>query len=329
MRLTLAALILSLATPALADTEAVIRLHILPAEAGFAARTQLLSEAAQADCTPAALRPAYQDAFDAWMGVSHLRLGPVEEAGRYQAIAFWPDARGLTEKTLRRLIADSDPVVNTPGAYSEVSVAARGLFALDLMLYDDDFADYTRDSYSCALVQAIAADLAGMAAAINDAWKDSFTNTLLTAGESGNTTYLAPREVTQALFTQLTTALEFNADQRLGQPMGTFDRPRPKRAEARRSDRPLRDVKLALAALRQMAALLADPPPADTLKAFDHALDVAARLDDPVFAGVDTPQGRLKVEVLQQAVRAARTAAIEEIGPSLGVSAGFNSADGD
>lgn len=329
MRLTLVALILSLASPALADTEAVIRDHILPGQAAFSAGTRALAEAAQADCTAAALQPAYNTAFDAWMGVSHLRLGPVEEAGRYQAIAFWPDARGLTEKTLRRLIAEEDPVVNTPHGYAEVSVAARGLFALDYMLYDEDFASYEADSYSCALVQAITADLADLAGKIEAEWLSGFAETLRSAGQPGNTTYLSAREVTQALFTQLTTALEFDADQRLGQPMGTFERPRPKRAEARRSGRSLRNVTLSLEALRQMASLLAEPPPAETLAAFDMALKNAERLDDPAFAGVETPQGRLKVEALQQNIRAIRTAAIEEVGTSLGVSAGFNSADGD
>ena len=131
------------------------------------------------------------------------------------------------------------------------------------------------------------------------------------------------------LFTQLTTALEFDADQRLGLPMGTFDRPRPNRAEARRSHRPLRNVVLSLTALRQLAALLPDAAPEKTLAAFDTAIAEAARLDDPDFAGVDTPQGRFKLESLQNRIRDARAAAIAEIGPALGVSAGFNSADGD
>ena len=41
------------------------------------------------------------------------------------------------------------------------------------------------------------------------------------------------------------------------------------------------------------------------------------------------PQGWLKLEILQQAVRATRDAAIAEIGPALGVELGFNSQDGD
>ena len=177
----LAALLLFLAAPALADTEAVIAEHILPGHAAFAARTQALADAAQADCSPAALDAPYQHAFDSWLGISHLRLGPAEEAGRYQAIAFWPDPRGLTEKTLRRLIADRDPVA-TDGHYADVSVAARGLFALDHMLHDAGFAGYAKDGYECRLVQAITADLAALAATLDSQWRVRFAETLRTAG---------------------------------------------------------------------------------------------------------------------------------------------------
>lgn len=329
MKAVLAAALTLLATNAIADTDAVIRDHILPAEAAFAAETAALAESAQADCAATALRGTYQAAFDAWLAVSHLRLGPVEEAGRAQAIAFWPDSRGLTEKTLRRLIADEDPVVADRAAFREVSIAARGFFALDRMVYDSEFNGYAAGSYSCALVQAITADLAAMAAETDAGWRDGFAETLRTAGRAGNATYLSDREATQALFTALTSALEFDADQRLGQPMGTFEKPRPNRAEAWRSGRPLRNVTRSLEALRQMATLMTDPPPEATLAAFDKALAVASGLDDPLFAGVATPQGRLRVEVLQQQIRAVRQAAVEEIGPRLGVAAGFNSADGD
>ena len=66
-----------------------------------------------------------------------------------------------------------------------------------------------------------------------------------------------------------------------------------------------------------------------TTAAFDKAQTLAIALHDPVFAGVETPGGRLKVEILQQAIHAIRDAALTEISPALGVSLGFNAADGD
>ncbi|MEM6371483.1 MAG: hypothetical protein AAF727_01715 [Pseudomonadota bacterium] len=45
--------------------------------------------------------------------------------------------------------------------------------------------------------------------------------------------------------------------------------------------------------------------------------------------GVAEPSGRLRVEVLQQSIDVIRHLLAEEVGPDLGISAGFNSLDGD
>lgn len=68
------------------------------------------------------------------MGVSHLRFGPLEEGETGFAIAFWPDARNTTPRTLAALQAKQDPVVDDPAAFAHVSIAGRGLFALDALL---------------------------------------------------------------------------------------------------------------------------------------------------------------------------------------------------
>ncbi len=63
--------------------------------------------------------------------------------------------------------------------------------------------------------------------------------------------------------------------------------------------------------------------------AFSQALAAAERLDDPSLAGVTDPVARLRVEGLHQRVRAVQVAVAEGVGAPLGVSAGFNSLDGD
>jgi predicted lipoprotein len=118
------------------------------------------------------------------------------------------------------------------------------------------------------------------------------------------------------------------ADRRLGRPLGTFDKPRPDLAEARASGRSLRNVTLSLQALSGLAQTLCPDSPR-SLAALDRAIALAQDLEDLVFDGISDPQGRLRVEILQQAVRAARDAAVAEIGPSPGVSVGFNAQDGD
>lgn len=328
MRFFLVAVLSCLALPAVADVQAVLQDHVQPRIDRFALKTGELAEAAGTDCTATALRPAYQDAFDAWMGVSHLSFGPLEDEGRMLAIAFWPDSRGMVARALSSLVADQDQIVQTPEGFAEVSVAARGLFALERLLYDDDLSGYGTQDYECKLVRAIARDLARMAAAVDRDW-DEFAKTMLTAGQGGNSRFLTEREPRLALYTALMTGLEFTEDQRLGRPLGTFERPRPNRAEARRSGRSLRNAVLSLEALRDLARSLSATPIPRTEAAFDEALETASRIETSDLASVADPSTRIRVEALQQRIGDIRESVAAEIGAALGLSAGFNSMDGD
>jgi predicted lipoprotein len=328
MRLISAVVVsVGLAAPALAGVDEALNDHILPGYAGFAEATEHLVQATRDDCRAEALAPAFHATFDAWMPVADIRLGPSETGAL--SIAFWPDARGFTLRTLGRFIAEEDPVAGDVDGYAEVSIAARGLFALEMLIFDPEFSGYATDSYTCRLVATIAADLDRQADALAAAWEETFADTLRTAGEAGNTTYLTEQEAVRAIYTQILSSLECTADQRLGAPMGTFDRPRPARAEARRSGRSLHNAVLAAEAAHGLATALADWDLPETNAALARVREAAARIEDPSFQDVTDPQARLRVEVLQQAVRSLNAAIQTEIGARLGIAPGFNSQDGD
>lgn len=308
------------AMSATADVASVIDTQIRPAYGDFAAATQRL--AAMDTCKVEDLRPAYHDAFDAWMRVAHLHLGPGEDEGRALAIAFWPDPKALGAKAQRALLL-GDAALLEPARFAEQSVAARGLMGLERLLYPTE----PPPADPCPLITVTADDLARMAAEIDAGWVN-FATVLATAGQTGNAHYLTASEATQEMFTQLAPGLEHLADERLGRPLGTFDKPYPLRAEARLSGRSLRNVHLSLAALRDLAIAL-DAGILRTRAALAWAEALAAALNDPVFQGVADPQGRLRVEILQQAVWAVRDAAIAELAPALGVGLGFNSQESD
>lgn len=316
------------ATPAAADFPETVRQHILPGYAAFARASADLASAAAVSCDPVALRPAFNAAYDAWIGVQHLRFGPVEQDGLGLSIAFWPDPKGSGVKAQRSLLL-GDPAALSPARFAEQSVAARGLPGLERLLYPStsQLGD-PLPANPCALIRATATDLARTASLINAGWVSGYAETVLTAGAAGNTTYLTRPEVRQTLFTQVITALEFLQDQRLGRPLGSFDKPHPERAEAIASGRSLLNLRLSLGALRAMVATLTPDVP-QTLAAFDRAIALADALQDPSFAGVSTPQGRLRIEILQQAIIALRDTALAELGPELDVGIGFNAADGD
>ncbi|WP_334194982.1 imelysin family protein [Pararhodobacter sp.] len=316
-----------LAAPARAGVDAVLDDHILPGTAAFAEATQALGDLAIDFCQPRDLAPLWNTAMDAWVRIGHLRLGPGEQAAL--TIAFWPDTRSAGRRTLARMIAARDPMGVHIDEFPQVSAAARGLYALETLLYDPDFNDYEPDSYSCTLVSVMAHDLATQAAALDTAWREKFAPELRTAGEPGNATFLSRAEAERALFTALHGGIEFNADQRLGQPMGTEDRPRPQRAENWRSGRSLRNLTLSLDSLHAMAIALAGHPIDAVDSAFDAAAYFSLAVADPAFQDVTDPQNRLHLESLQGRVRTIGEVLVTEIGASMGIAPGFNSLDGD
>ncbi|MEM7424346.1 MAG: imelysin family protein [Pseudomonadota bacterium] len=306
--------------------------HILPGFQTLSARADVLAREAQSDCSPQSLslRSSYSDAFDAWIVVSHLRFGPTEVENRGFALAFWPDPRSKTPKSLGQLIRSQDPVVDDPEEYQTVSVAARGFYALERLLYDPKVTQGDTD-YTCTLIVAIARDIALTSRDLHQDWTRRYAALMGAAGSEGNP-YATPTEVIKALFKALGTGLQFTSEIRLGRPLGTFDRPRPRRADARLSRRSLKHVTLSLAAAKRLAMILAREHPAvagELATSFDNAGAAADRIEDPVFALVAEVDGRLRVEVLQQRIDRIREVVRDSLGPALGVGQGFNALDGD
>ncbi len=337
MRILVAALLLLPGTAFAQNHETLAKSaydkHILPRFEQFDVAADALAATAKSHCVPTDpdLRTAYQTAFDGWMGAQHLRFGPMEVKDRAFALAFWPDTKGRTPAGLNALLKAQSPTAVTPEGIASQSVAVRGFFALDYLLYDPSAG--ADSPYGCALIGALSEDIARIADELLADWKGPFGATFLSAGAPGNTTYLSPHETTLALFTSLQTGLEMNKDQRLGRPMGTFDAPTPLRAEARRSGRPQRNLVLSQQALTELAMILAEAASPETPTKLqptaNRALSLAQKLDDPLLSGAVTPSGRLHLEQEQQAIAALSEAITQTIGPALGVAQGFNALDGD
>ncbi len=292
-----------------------------------------LRAVAREECDPESerLRRAYHSAFDAWIAVSHLRFGPSETENRAFALAFWPDSRGRTPRALGRMIDGEDRAGRSPEKFREVSVAARGFFALEFLLFDSATRAKGTSAYRCALLRTQTVDVERIAEEILGDWQS--IHAVLVGQPSGDG---APdwgeEELLRKLFTSLSTGLQFTSEARLGRPLGSPERPRPKRAEARRSLRSKRNVEISLRSLRELAVALAgghEKVEAQLERDFDRALRLSEELDDPDFSGVSAPQGRLRVEILQRAVEEIRMTVAADLGAILGVAAGFNALDGD
>lgn len=333
MTLALAALIAFpvAAQDAGARVQAVLSDHVLPGFDRLAQATEVL-KAAASDCTPdgAAVPDAFGDAFDAWISVSHLRFGPTEVDDRAFGMAFWPDSKGFTKKALNRLISAQDQVVEDPDGFSKTSIAGRGLFALEYLLFDDSMRQAGTANYRCALTRAITVDLDANADAILADWRGGYGDQMLRPGMDGQ--YGSSTDALQVLYQSLVTGVQFNVDNRLGRPLGTFERPRPRRAEAWRSGRSARNVAVSLRALSDLSGLLAQGHDTIATKLgadFARLSDMVSALDDPAFAGVTDPVARFRIEAIQTALSAVHLTVAGELGAALGVAEGFNALDGD
>ncbi|MEM7058136.1 MAG: imelysin family protein [Pseudomonadota bacterium] len=311
---------------------AVVDDHIIPAFAELDAAADDLATEARKDCAPTSepLRVAYQSAYDAWLGAAHLQIGPLEEAEFAFALSFWPDPRGKTAKALRRLIAAKDPIAGS-GDYSKVSVAARGFLALERMLYDDTI---TGDAgYKCTLLRAISDDIAATADKLHQGWLDTHAASFKSAGAPGNEVFPATEDAIRKFYTALMTSLGFDAEARIGRPLGTVQKPRPRRAEARRSGRPLRNLRLSIAAQRAFAAALTPAGQDDTAPqvdaAFRRVLDQIAEVDNPLLDGTASSTAWLKIDIIKQDIVAIQVTVDGTLGRDLGLFVGFNSRDGD
>ena len=313
-------------------TADIVENHILPRFQTLAEAGQAFADAAAIDCTPASatLQNAYGTAFDAWIAASHLRFGPTEVDDRAFALAFWPDSRGAIPKSLGTLIREGDPIAQSAAAYQDMSIAARGFYAMEFLLYDPVISTAGDDTYRCQLVQTVAADIAILTGDIADDWTNNYATLLTNPNADG--VYRNDAEALQELFKALTTGLQFTSDARLGRPLGTFDAPRPRRAEAWRSARTVRHVTVALENLADLANRLSQDDPAlqaDLNTVFALAMAQITALDDPAFAGVADPVSRIKVEAIRSRVEQIREITENDLGPHLGVASGFNALDGD
>jgi len=318
--------------------ERALREHILPGFERLNAAAANLDAAAEAACSGEApidaVEAAYADTFDAWARIQHIRFGPAEEDNNGFAIEFWPDTKGSTPRALAALVAEENPVIDDPAAFAQVSVAARGLMALDQLLYDPEATPVEAGSYRCRLLVAITGDMAATTGRMLDRWRDPWGGILTSAGDPGNPVYLAPEEATRALYGALADGLQADIDLRLGRPLGTLERPQPRRAEAWRSGRSLPNVVASMEGMRTFfetvfVPAIGEEEAAPVRDAFEGAATAAGNVAAPIHVEVATPQGRIHVEALQGALWRVQTEVASHVGPPLGVTSGFNAMDGD
>lgn len=328
--------------------------HVIPRYERFDAAAAAFEESTRAFCGGAAprhlapVRAAYHAAMDAWMGIEHIRMGPIGAKNRRYRIEFWPDRNGLAAKHLKLLLATPDESLATPDRLASARVSIQGFPAVEFMLFDTGAAERLVSAnpgdYACRLLTAITGNLARIAQHLSAEWRGGakpFAGEIRSPGPEG-AIFDKHRSVTADFVEALHFALQGVAHLKVARPLGdSVDRARPRRCESWRSRRSLRNVVVNLEALRALyegeagdglKTLMTEDQRelADLLsKAFRQTMATARSVDRPFSEALTDPTVRPTLERLATQLRALSQLIGDRLGIALGTPLGFNEKDGD
>jgi predicted lipoprotein len=289
----------------------------------------------------ASLRTAYNSVADAWAKAQLIKTGPVTLFLRYDRFAYWPEARNATQRALDQLLTSKDPKDLTAESLAHDSVAGQGLTALERLLYDGDGpekllkAPGTEGAWRTQVGAAIAHNLATIAAEVLADWTaPNGVRAAIAADKGWKNLFADAPEAARLLLTDLVAGFKLMHDVKLLPVLGAnAGVAKPKSAEAWRSGRTSRDLKLNLVAAKEWEAAFATNATAAHRAKLDSLFANAIRGIDAMPADMGEaaadPKRRGRVEAARVAIKAVQTEIAATLPGDVGVTLGFNSLDGD
>lgn len=289
----------------------------------------------------ASLRTSYNALADAWAKAQLIKTGPVTLFLRYDRFAYWPEARNATQRALDQLLASKNPKDLTAESLAHDSVAGQGLTALERLLYDGDGpekllkAPGADGAWRTQVGVAIAHNLAAIAREVLADWAaPNGVRAAIASNKGWKNLFADAPEAARLLLTDLVAAFKLMHDVKLLPVLGAnAGVAKPKSAEAWRSGRSSRDLKLNLAAAKEWeGAFAVSATPAHRAK-LDSLFANAAKAVDAMPADMGEaaadPKRRGRVEAGRIAIKAVQTEIAATLPGDVGVTLGFNSLDGD
>jgi predicted lipoprotein len=336
----------------------VVQAVLLPAHAEVAAAALALSQQAQVFCGQRSagnftlMQTRWRGAMSAWQGVNGVVVGPSTVNSLSLRMQAWPSAlAGVTATRVDQLLAGEAAL--TASYVAGQPVQAQGLPALEYLLFGDrseaDFAANAAGDRRCDLLQAVAANVATMAATLDEAWRTQ-TGVANLTGSSAGTVNEAYNQLGNLFLGQLLRV----KDNALGPVIGLDSAAQPiapnaAAAEAPRSDTSLQQLIGHLQAARRLfqggaeagdtdglARVLAQGQSAALSAGLRTRLDAAialaqALLDEGLeLSSAQTDNAtRQRFVALHEAVRTTETYTQDQVLPALGITLTFNFNDGD
>lgn len=288
-----------------------------------------------------ALRAAYHAAADAWANAQIVKTGPITLFLRYERFAYWPEARNAIQRALDQLLASGNPKDLAPESLVSNSVAGQGLTALERLLYDGDNpaallkAPGKNGEWRTQVGLGIARNLKTIARDVLADWtaRDG-VRASIAANKGWKNLFADAPEAARLLLTDLVGAFRLMHDVKLLPVLGaSVAEAKPRLAEAWRSGRSQRDLKLNLVAAQAMEKPFAAAATAAHRTKIDALFAAAAKAVDAIPADLGEaaadPKRRARVDTGRAGVKAVQTEIANSLPGDIGVILGFNSLDGD
>jgi predicted lipoprotein len=287
----------------------------------------------------AELRARFGTMVSAFSAIELYRMGPLLVDNRQNRLFYWPDKRRVGERQLRELLADASAQHLTATDVSGKSVTLQGLPALERLLFGKSSQQHlaaASDTPDCQVVSAIAGNTHLMAMDINQSWQnESMMVQSMLHPEQGSEYFRSYDEVLRSLVTQIIVAIDVILDRKIAALMNEDGQIR--QAPLWRSGQTLPMIRANLESVRALSvdSGLAGVGGLDNELAFEfrsadqmlHKLQALPALTNDQSQLTDDARSLLRS--LTAVVGSIKYTLNDRFTAALGITAGFNSEDGD
>jgi predicted lipoprotein len=316
-----------------------------PAFAEFAKLAKVHDEAAQAYCdnpadnTFAQLHKEFKSLVAGFSAIELYRIGALLDDNRPNRFFYWPDKRRVVERQLRTLLIGLTNKTLSIDEMSQKSVALQGLPALERLLFGENATQRlisASDKIDCQLILAFADNMNTMAVSVDAGWDaDTLLVQSLLRPESGSDYFRNDNEVLRSIVTQIVVGIDIVLNCKIAALHG--DDADIKKAPLWRSEQSVSMISHNLESLRTLTieSGLAEVANLENELSFEFrtAVEMLRKLE--ALPDLIDEYGNLSTEAqsLARALLAVVSGIKETLNDrftqTLGISAGFNSEDGD
>ncbi|MFK7858843.1 MAG: imelysin family protein [Granulosicoccus sp.] len=274
--------------------------------------------------------------IELYSAIELYRVGPLLEDNLQNRIFYWPDKRSVGQRQLRNLMASLDDQKMTVEALVQKSVAVQGFAALERLLFQSEF-QTIESAPQCSLIIVIINNIATMARELDTAWQSDsgFIQSLLEP-HADSEHFRDSEEVLRSAYTQVKVGLDVVLDGKLRLLLSNDEkmmRQTPLWVSQRTVSMLMGNLK-GLRALLLDSGMLAETRYEEELHLeFDYIEHVLSELRPMVYFvendGTLKPEIKMLMNKLAAVVAGVRFTVNTDVSRDLGISAGFNSEDGD